>query len=377
MELLQLPDEELGMLWRAWEDYLTTPAARCNPCLMQVLGPITEREPSLEGRLDEKGSSWGVQLFELTKRSFRMYPRHPSAVFIRFLQTFVVAVIMALFYLRIPLDQNGVKDRLGVLHVVVINGMFSSAMYGIDAYPSERAVYLQEQSTDSYNALNYVIAKLVAEAPFQIAFPTLYVLITYFVIGFYSSFSAFIVHWFLLVQLALTSYSFGVAFATFLKSAKTSYALLPVVFLPLIIVAGLYANTDRLVPYWSWLMVLSFPRHAYLGIVINEFSRMETICDPLTVNCRYPDGQSVIDFYQFDTWSVWKSIVSLLGYEAVLITITYLSLYAQGKRSRGQLVFKQNLECRGVPTLSTITPREEKCGQPSCGDRPKSVDNKI
>nr|CCC92820.1 unnamed protein product [Trypanosoma congolense IL3000] len=124
-------------------------------------------------------------------------------------------------------------------------------------------------------------------------------------------------------------------------------------------------------------MVLSFPRHAYLGIVINEFSRMETICDPLTVNCRYPDGQSVIDFYQFDTWSVWKSIVSLLGYEAVLITITYLSLYAQGKRSRGQLVFKQNLECRGVPTLSTITPREEKCGQPSCGDRPKSVDNKI
>nr|CCC92819.1 unnamed protein product [Trypanosoma congolense IL3000] len=142
MELLQLPDEELGMLWRAWEDYLTTPAARCNPCLMQVLGPITEREPSLEGRLDEKGSGWGVQLFELTKRSFRMYPRHPSAVFIRFLQTFVVAVIMALFYLRIPLDQNGVKDRLGVLHVVVINGMFSSTMYGIDAYPSERAVYL-------------------------------------------------------------------------------------------------------------------------------------------------------------------------------------------------------------------------------------------
>lgn len=363
MELLQLPKEELEVLWRAWELYLTTPAASTNPCLLKVSGPITERDPYLEDHLKKKGSSWIVQLVELTKRSYRMYPRHPSAVFVRLVQTLFVGILMALFYFRITLDQNGVKDRLGVLHMVLINGMFSSAMYGAAAYPPERAVYLQEQSTDSYNALTYVLAKFIAETAFQVAFPTAFALITYFTIGFYASFSAFMVHWFLLVQLALTAYAFGLAFATFFKSINTTYALLPVVFLPLIIVTGLYANTERLHPYWSWLIVISFPRHAYLGVVINEFSRLEKICDPPDLHCRYPDGQSVIEFFNFDSWSWWKSIVVLLAYQAVLIIITFVSLLIQGKRSRGRLVFRKNLDSRSDPAQTAACAGETEEGK--------------
>ncbi|RNF00480.1 ATP-binding cassette protein subfamily G, member 4 [Trypanosoma rangeli] len=346
MNVLQLPEEELSQLWLAWEDYVVSAAANYNNCLMLVQGPITHQDEFLESQLKLKGSSYAVQFVELAKRSFRMFRRDPGAFMGRSFQTLFFAVFMGLFFFNVKLNQQGVQDRAGALYITLMNNLFGACMHGISAYPPERAVFLQEQANGFYNAFVYFAAKYAAEIPFQVLFPTIFDLVAYFMIHFYRSPGAFFVHWFLLVILATLGYSFGLMFATFFESATTAFAIIPVIFLPLFIVAGLFANTKRLIPYWAWLNYLSFPRHAYLGVFTNEFRRLDVICDPVTPHCVYPNGDAVIEQFGFEDWHPWQSMVSLIVYQVCLATIGSISLYTQGVKRRGRLAFVKNLDFR-------------------------------
>ncbi|EAN89676.1 putative ABC transporter [Trypanosoma cruzi] len=346
MNILQLPEEELSQLWVAWEDYVMSPAANNNHCLMVVQGPITRQDEFLESQLKVKKSSFAVQFFELWKRSLRMFCRDPAAFFGRSFQTLFFSVFLGLFYFNLKLNQQGVQDRAGALYITLINNFFGACMHGISAYPPERAVFLQEQANDSYNAAVYFFAKYLAEIPFQMLFPTIFDLITYFMMHLYRSPGAFFVNWFILVLLATFGYSFGLMFATFFESSTTAFAIVPVIFLPLLVVAGLFANTQRLVPYWVWLNYLSFPRHAYLGVFVNEFQRLHVICDPVTPHCTYPNGEAVIEQFGFENWQPWRSMVALIAYQLGLAVIGCISLYVQGMRRRGKLAFKKNLGSR-------------------------------
>ncbi|XQJ25948.1 ATP-binding cassette protein subfamily G, member 4, putative [Leishmania guyanensis] len=346
MNLLQLPEDILSQLWLAWEDYVMSDAARYNPCLTPVTGAITLTDDYLEEQLELKGASFCLQFSELFKRSWRMYLRDPGNFYGRSVQTLFFAIFLGLFFFNVQLNQQGVQDRQGALYMTLMNNLFGAAMNGIAAFPPERAVFLQEQANDAYNAYTYFLAKNAAELPWQILFPTLFDLIAYFLIHFHRSADAFFVHWFILVLLANLGYAFGLMFATFFKQSQAAFAMVPLILLPLFIVAGLFASTDRLYPYWVWLNYLSFPRHAYLGVFTNEFERLTVICSPVTPLCTFPDGQSVIEHMGFQNWRYWQSFIALIVYQIGLRFIGATSLFFQGRKRRGKLQFVKNLHHR-------------------------------
>ncbi|KAG5482727.1 hypothetical protein CUR178_06764 [Leishmania enriettii] len=346
MNLLQLPEDILSQLWLAWEDYVMSDAAKKNPCLTPVTGAITLTDDYLEEQLELKGANFSLQFSELFKRSWRMYMRDPGNFYGRAAQTLLFAIFIGLFFLNVQLNQQGVQDRQGALYITLMNNLFGAAMNGIAAFPPERAVFLQEQANDAYNAYTYFLAKNLAELPWQILFPTVFDLIVYFMIHFHRSADAFFVHWFILVLLANLGYAFGLMFATFFKDSQAAFAMVPIVLLPLFIVAGLFANTDRLYPYWEWLNYLSFPRHAYLGVFTNEFDRLPVICNPVTTSCTFPNGQAVIKQMGFEGWHYWQTFVALILYQIGLRIIGGTSLFYQGRQRRGKLQFVKNLRKR-------------------------------
>ncbi|CAD2221831.1 hypothetical protein AGDE_15959 [Angomonas deanei] len=230
--------------------------------------------------------------------------------------------------------------------MTLMNNLFTAAMVGIASFPPERAVFLQEQANDTYNAFMFYAAKNVAEFPWQVIFPTAFMLIAYFMIHYYRSADAFFINWFIVILLANFGYAFGLMFATFFKESQAAFAIVPVILLPLFIVSGMFANTDRLFPYWEWLNYLSFPRHGYLGVFNNEFSRLDVICNPVTPSCTYASGWAVIEQMGFTGWHYWKSFVSLIVYQLGLRIIGGISLYVQGEKRRGKLAFTKNLGSR-------------------------------
>eukprot|EP00796_Vickermania_ingenoplastis_P001340 gene1340-781_t len=348
MNLLQLPEDILSKLWLAWEDYVVTDAAADNPCLTRISGPITLVDEFLEREYAQKGTSMLNQFFLLMERAWRMYLRDPTSFYGRGLTTLFFALFIGIFYINVKLNMAGVQDRQGSLYLILMANLLVASTNGIASFPAERAVFLQEQANDAYNAYIYYLAKVTAELPWQILFPTIYACVTYFLIHYVREVSAFFISLGIQVVLSNFAYSFGVMFATFFEDYATSFAMIPLVMLPLFLVSGLFASTERLYPYWEWLNYLSFPRLAYVGFFNNEFHRLGTICNPVSLACPYPDGDSVIKHMGFEGWEYWQTFISLIIYWMGITFIGASSLYMQGKARRGKLRFAANLDAQRV-----------------------------
>eukprot|EP00796_Vickermania_ingenoplastis_P001342 gene1342-783_t len=346
MNLLQLPEDILSQLWLAWEDYVVTDAAADNPCLTPVTGQVTLIDDFLEEQLKRKGASFAIQYMELASRSWRMYIRDPGAFMGRTVQTLFFALFIGIFFINVKLNMQGVQDRQGSIYLSLMNNLFGAAMNGIASFPPERAVFLQEQANDAYNAYIYYLAKVTAELPWQILFPTVYSVIFYWMVHFVRTAPAYFVNWGILVVLSNFGYAFGLMFATFFQNSQAAFAMVPLILLPLFVVSGMFANTSRLVPYWTWLNYLSFPRHAYLGTFNNEFMRLPHICEPVTMMCPYPNGDAVIEKMGFEDWHYWQTFVSLIIYYFGVNVIGATSLYLQGRARRGKLRFVESLNSR-------------------------------
>eukprot|EP00455_Lapot_gusevi_P052863 TRINITY_DN8131_c0_g1_i2.p1 TRINITY_DN8131_c0_g1~~TRINITY_DN8131_c0_g1_i2.p1 ORF type:complete len:169 (-),score=18.20 TRINITY_DN8131_c0_g1_i2:307-813(-) len=146
-------------------------------------------------------------------------------------------------------------------------------------------------------------------------------------------------------------YSFGLMAASVFPSAEVSMALVPLVMLPLSIVAGLFANTDRLEPYWTWLMYISFPRYAYMGLFLGEFEALHTLCAANDSSCSYKTGEDVIVYNGFTKMSWGTCIYAMAIYTVGMKVIAAFSLWYQGRKKRGNLSFHKNLEDRQMHQL--------------------------
>jgi ABC-type multidrug transport system ATPase subunit len=358
MNLLQLPEAELSGLWNAWEKYLVSPAADGNLSVEPASNDIGHKDAHLDARVAEKGSSAMIQLTELSKRSFRLFTRDPGATIGRLVQVIFFAVLVGLFYFGVDNTTQGVQDRSGALFMVAVNSIFMAAMTAVSSIPPERAVFMMEQSSENYNSFFYSFGKDVAEFPFQIGFPILYAGIEYFMIGFHESPAAFFKHMFQLILISNVGHSFGTCVASVFPTAEMSMAVVPMVMLPFMIVAGLFANTKRLDPYFIWLNYLSFPRYCYVGLFVIEFGSLSTYCSASDTSCSYKTGNDVINFYGFDNLGWGECVYALIIYIIGLKLVGAFSLWYQGRSRRGNLHFSKNLADREMsPRAAALSAR--------------------
>lgn len=366
MNLLQLPDEELSKLWTCWSQHLLSPAADCNLSIQPMLATVKPHCKGLDARVKEKGADSWIQLYELTKRSWRLFTRDPGATYGRMVQTLFFAILVGLFFFGMDRSDQGVQDRAGAIFLICVNNIFMSAMSGVAAFPPERAVFLMEQSSENYSAWIYAFAKNLAELPFQIFFPTIFAAVEYFMLKLVETPEQFFIHWFLLVLIANMGYTFGMCAASVFPTAEVSMAVVPIVMLPTMIVAGLFANSSRLDPYWLWLNYISFPRYSFVGLFINEFNNIGPLCSPQGPNCRYTSGEQVVAFYGFDNYTWYECAYALVIYMGGLKVIGAFALYWQGKKRRGNLNFSKNLENREMSpranamSVRAMTPQESR-----------------
>jgi len=222
--------------------------------------------------------------------------------------------------------------------MIMVNNFFLSAMNALAAFPPERAVFLMEQRTGAYNPFMYFLAKTVAELPFQVFFPMIFGCIIYFMIGFVRTAAQFFIQLFFLVLIANCGGSYGAFVAAFFPNAESAFAILPITFLPLTLVAGLFANTARLDPYWVWLNYVSFPRYAYIGLYLNEMQNLGDLCTPGT--CQYSNGNDAV------TW--WMCAIALAIMTLGFRVLAACALAFQGYRQQGKIDFTDYLTRRAA-----------------------------
>eukprot|EP00027_Filamoeba_sp_ATCC50430_P019093 CAMPEP_0168569962 /NCGR_PEP_ID=MMETSP0413-20121227/16461_1 /TAXON_ID=136452 /ORGANISM="Filamoeba nolandi, Strain NC-AS-23-1" /LENGTH=655 /DNA_ID=CAMNT_0008602541 /DNA_START=78 /DNA_END=2045 /DNA_ORIENTATION=- len=298
---------------------------------------------------NDHGSQYGQPTFSqmrllMHRAIFHQTFREPLKIRASLAQSIVLSLLVGLVYLQINDDQQSVQDRQGALFFICVNQMLSAVVGQVNTFPAERVLFYREHANNMYSMPAFFFSKIFADLPFQLLYPTIFSIISYFMVGFQSS--RFVVFWLLVLLIANVGASMGLLVGIKAKDATTAISSVPLVVIPFMLFSGFLINVNSTPPYFIWIEYLSPIKYCFQGISINEFTDLTFTCSsdekvPILVNgtitgyeCRVPDGEAVIDNLGFQDVEIWQDFVALiilyLGYRI----LGFLALFRQVRATK-------------------------------------------
>eukprot|EP01087_Luapelamoeba_hula_P000440 TRINITY_DN1032_c0_g1_i1.p1 TRINITY_DN1032_c0_g1~~TRINITY_DN1032_c0_g1_i1.p1 ORF type:complete len:776 (-),score=126.55 TRINITY_DN1032_c0_g1_i1:171-2498(-) len=241
------------------------------------------RKKELERDFHEKvkpqhRSNFFVQLIILTLRESLVAIRDPMTTWARMMQTIVLSLMVGLVFLGVGDDQASIQDRLGALFFIVVNQSFSAIMSTVVVFPVSRTVYIREHGSGAFGTLAYYLAKSVADLPYGIVFPIISSLIMYWMVGLDSEAKKFFIFMAVLIVMSNVAQSFGLAVSGGVPTIEIALALVPIVFVPLMLFGGFFLNSGNIPEWLVWLKYLSLFKYGFEILVLNEFEGLTFTC---------------------------------------------------------------------------------------------------
>lgn len=246
----------------------------------------------------------------LLHRSFILMIRDPMLTSLRFLMHFSVAIFVGYLYgsrvgkvtgcppdlgsdthfdpTRITSIQNDlsdeikdVMDNLSNLFFNVLIIFFGSLMPTLLTFPLEMSIFVKETTNSWHGAGMYYLAKSLADLPFQILFPTIYVCITYFLNGQPIDPIRFGLYLLIMIMAGFLGQSFGLIFgAIFMNQPVSAVFIAPLAVLPTFLFSGFLVkieNMPEILQHLSWLSCIRF---AMEGVIIAIYGFGRCSSDP-------------------------------------------------------------------------------------------------
>uniref|UniRef100_A0A6N2MJJ0 ABC transporter domain-containing protein n=1 Tax=Salix viminalis TaxID=40686 RepID=A0A6N2MJJ0_SALVM len=230
----------------------------------------------------------------------------------------------------------GVRERVRILQQAK---NFSSAQYcivffsvfwgfyplynAVFTFPQERRMLVKERASGMYHLSSYFLARTFGDLPLELALPTAFVFIIYWMGGLKADPITFILSLLVVLYSVLVSQSLGLAIGAILMDVKQATTLASVTTLVFLIAGGYYVQ--QIPPFIVWLKYLSYSYYCYkllLGVQYNEDDHYE--CSKGGGLCRVGDFPAVKSMGLDHLWvDVAIMALMLVGYRIV----AYLALH--------------------------------------------------
>ncbi|XP_054159477.1 protein white-like [Oppia nitens] len=291
-------------------------------------------------------SNWIVQFWALLWRSHLTVMREPKVTRTQISQTIFVAVLLGFIYWRLELDQSGILNINGALFLLITNLSFQHAYAVIKTFCIELPLFLREHNNGMYRVSAYFFAKTLAEAPFYLLLPFLFVCIFYYMVGLNSGIIQFLTCALVSVLVANTACSFGYLVSCMSSDVTIALAITPPVMVAFLIFGGYFLNNDSVPIYFIWFKYISFFYYGNEALVINQWQNIQHIACPLfnstideivdttnkTITSCIPNGQVVIKLLNFSENNFLRDILALVALILVFRTLAYIALLNRSTR---------------------------------------------
>jgi hypothetical protein len=278
-------------------------------------------------------ASWFQQFLILLHRSLVL---QKPKIFdkIPLIQILSVAIIIGLLWLRVDKTEERIQDRLAIVFFIAIfAGGFVPLLSAVFSIPLDRAVVGKERASKAYNISAYFIAKNISELPLQFAYPTIFVCITYWMIGLNSDPGRFFTYLGLILLSNFTSSSLGLlAGALFLDITVATLAA-SVLTLSIMLVGGFFLQLSFLGWWIRWTQYLSFLRYLYYALLTNELSGNIHFKQQKDVVSPYDGydpiyGKDVLKVLGIsdEPLEVWSYALVILGFAILFRTSAFLAV---------------------------------------------------
>ncbi|XP_050265204.1 ABC transporter G family member 14 [Quercus robur] len=264
-------------------------------------------------------TSWWHQFKVLLQRGLRER-RFEAFNRLRIFQVISVAVLGGLLWWHTPTSH--IEDRIALLFFFSVFWGFYPLYNAVFTFPQERRMLIKERSSGMYHLSSYFLARTVGDLPLELALPTAFVCIIYWMGGLKPEPATFIFSLLVVLYAVLVSQSLGLAIGAILMDIKQATTLASVTTLVFLIAGGYYVQ--QIPPFIVWLKYLSYSYYCYkllLGVQYNEDDYYE--CSK-GVMCRVGDFPAVKSMGLNHLWvDVAIMGLMLVGYRLV----AYLALH--------------------------------------------------
>ncbi|KAF3675199.1 ABC transporter G family member 14 [Capsicum annuum] len=269
-------------------------------------------------RSEQWCTSWGYQFKVLLLRGLKER-RYETFNKLRIFQVVSVAFLAGLLWWHTPTSH--VEDRIAMVFFFAVFWGFYPLYNAVFTFPQERRMLIKERSSGMYRLSSYFLAKTVGDLPLELALPTAFTFILYWMGGLKANPATFILSLLVVLYSVLVSQSLGLAYGALLMDVKQATTLASVTTLVFLIAGGYYIQ--QIPPFIVWLKYLSYSYYCYkllLGVQYNDNDYYE--CSK-GVYCQVAEFPAIKSVGLNNMWmDVFIMALMLVGYRLV----AYLAL---------------------------------------------------
>jgi ATP-binding cassette subfamily G (WHITE) protein 1 len=276
-----------------------------------------ERAEALQTGIDpsmlKTRNNFSVQIKYLFNRASKNAFRNPFIVRTKLMETLVTGLIIGLLYLNTYSKSPVValQNITGVLFFLAVNNVFATTTANLSIFVREKMVFQREYRAGYYTLPAYFISKISVELPFYIVFPTLRVIIIYWMVGLTNTAAAFFIFDAINVLSSLCGFSLGTCLACTFSSLPLALASAPMILLPLMLFSGFFVNSETIPMFLNWIKYISPIKYSFEGMFKTE------VTDP-----------SIITQYGFnDNLEVYICAIILVGMVILFLALTYFNIW--------------------------------------------------
>ncbi|KAJ9556144.1 hypothetical protein OSB04_010758 [Centaurea solstitialis] len=199
----------------------------------------------------------------LRERRFEAFNR------LRIFQVISVAILAGLLWWHTPTSH--IEDRIAMLFFFSVFWGFYPLYNAVFTFPQERRMLIKERSSGMYRLSSYFLARTIGDLPLEVALPTAFTFILYWMGGLKPDPATFILSLLVVLYNVLVAQSLGLAIGAILMDVKQATTLASVTTLVFLIAGGYYIQ--QIPSFIAWLKYLSYSYYCYkllLGVQYNK-----------------------------------------------------------------------------------------------------------
>jgi len=283
-------------------------------------------------------TSWAQQMVVLFARAMKV--RRFEALSMQTLVLMVgVGTISGMFYWQTGGSDNlaAVRDTSAVLFFECLFMTINSAFTSVFVFPKDKAMVIKERSSGMYRLSAYYLARTLSDLPMECAYPSIFVILVYFLSGLRLSAGAFFANWLSTMLSLLTSQSTGLMIGAGISNGKNALTLAGIVMLTLMLAGGFFVTN---VPIWlSWIRYINYISYSYNILLHIEFQGRSIVdcSQPLPDGTCPPveDLRSGLGLWKDPNQSVLSDVLILFAMMLILRTAVYVILARSTKQKGG------------------------------------------
>ncbi|KAI4741755.1 putative ABC transporter [Aureobasidium sp. EXF-12298] len=274
----------------------------------------------------------------LLHRLFLKSYRDIVTYWIRVAMCMGLAIMMGTVWLRLSTIQKDIQSFVNALFFGSAFLSFMAVAY-VPAFLEDRAIFVKERANGLYGPLSFVVSNFLIGLPFLFLISILFASVTYWLINFRPDATAFFVHVMWLFLDLVAAESLVVLVSSLFPNFIIALALVAFANGLWMSVGGFLVPTGSLNVFWRYVFhYIDYQAYVFRGMMVNEFDGRTYLCAGNVVtgcSCAYEselsgqckiDGRAVLQYYDYPTGQLGKTVGIMIGIIAVYRLLGYLAL---------------------------------------------------